>query len=45
MISWLYGPMWTEEGAWMAYCCIQIGSNGAVGLTDCEWLVPGTAKP
>jgi hypothetical protein len=42
MISWHYGPMWTEEGAFMAYCCITLGSHGARGLTDCEWLVPGT---
>jgi hypothetical protein len=45
MISWHYGPMWTEEGAWMAYICIELGTDGSPGLTDCEWLVPGTAQP
>jgi hypothetical protein len=45
MISWHYGPMWTDEGAWMAYICIELGTDGLPGLTDCEWLVLGTAKP
>jgi hypothetical protein len=45
MLAWHYGPMWTEEeGAFMAYCCITLGSHGARGLTDCEWIVPGTAR-
>jgi hypothetical protein len=49
MIFWHYGPLWTEEGAWMAYVCIELGRFGHLasepGITDCEWLVPGTAKP
>jgi hypothetical protein len=48
MISWHFGPMWTEEGAWMFYVCLEIGfasRGGARGLTDGEWIVPGTAKP
>jgi hypothetical protein len=28
------------NGAWMAYVCIGTG-----GLTDCEWLVPGSYDP
>jgi hypothetical protein len=44
MIYWHYGPMWTHDGAWMAYICLQLGTNGAPGLTDCEWLIPGTAR-
>jgi hypothetical protein len=27
------------NGAWMAYIC-----SGSGGLTDCEWLVPGTGN-
>jgi hypothetical protein len=45
MIFWHYGPLWTEEGAWMAYVCMSFGNEGARGLTDCEWIIPGTAKP
>jgi hypothetical protein len=44
MIFWYYGPLWTEEGAWMAYVCMTFGNEGARGLTDCEWIIPGTAK-
>jgi hypothetical protein len=44
MISWHYGPLWTHDGAWMAYVCLQLGTMGAPGLTDCEWLMPGTER-
>jgi hypothetical protein len=44
MMSWHYGPMWTDDGAWMCYVCLTLGTNGARGLTDCEWIVPGTAR-
>lgn len=44
MISWHYGPMWTEDAAWMFYCCILLNGEGARGLTDREWIVPGTAR-
>jgi len=44
MLSWHYGPMWTLEGAWMSYVCLHLGTGGAEGITDCEWLIPGTAQ-
>jgi hypothetical protein len=44
MIRWHYGPMWTHDGAWMCYVCLTLDTNGARGLTDCEWIVPGTAN-
>jgi hypothetical protein len=45
MLAWHYGPMWTDDGAWICYCCIILDGSGTPGLTDCEWLVPGTTNP
>lgn len=45
MISWHFGPMWSLDGAWMFYVCLELGTDGARGLTDSEWLLPGTEQP